>query len=582
MANQLDLEPVFGEYLKGFSLQQFEAGKVLLAQGQQPEGCYFIEEGHVNALVNEDELERSAVLSVPFVPGDILGIKELFAQDDMPYSLVCADSVSAIYITKDELQALLAEHGEVYPLLIKAMGKQFRALEQGQIDHALAGAPVSEVDFMVSKAQQARETIQSYSEEKIDNIIAKVAEEVAKHAENLAKLTVAESHMGVQEHKIEKIKLGTLAVADDLIGKPGVGSIIEEANGVKGIAHSMGVVFAMIPVTNPVETLTFKFLIALKSRNAVIMSSHRRARNVGTQTVEIIQSVLKKLKVPVDLIQTPQLPASRALTNAFMTHNGINFILATGGPSMVKSAYQSGTPAIGVGKGNAPVWITADCNLEKAANDVIFSKSFDNGIVCGSENNLLVAASVYEDFLLAAEANGAAVLNPIEVDTLLDALFSNGALNSDWVGKSAQDVCDHVGIERSYPIRLVMAPVPNPENGSPLLKEKLVPILSVSKMDSKKQALEMAKTILDDEGAGHTAIIHCDDDSTIHEYAAVVDVSRILVNTPGTLGCIGANNGLELSWTLGCGTQGGGSTSDNVSYKHLLNIKRVAYAQDDA
>lgn len=582
MANQLDLEPISSEYLKGFSLQQFEAGNVLLTQGQNPDGCYFIEHGRVKALVAEEELERSAFLDVHFTEGDILGAKEMFADESLPYTLVCEDDVAAIFVTKEELQTLLSEQPGVYPKIIKAIGKQYRVLEQGHIDKALASAPVSEVDFMISKAKKAHEAIQSYSEEKIDDIIAKVAEEVAKHAENLAKLTVAESHMGVAEHKIEKIKLGTLAVADDLVGKPGVGAIIEEGDTVKGIANSMGVVFAMIPVTNPVETLTFKFLISLKSRNAVIMSSHRRARNVGMQTVEIIQSVLKKMKVPVDLVQTPQLPASRALTNAFMTHNDVNFILATGGPSMVKSAYQSGTPAIGVGKGNAPVWITADCNLEKAANDVIFSKSFDNGIVCGSENNLLVAASVYDDFLLAAEANGAAVLNPMEVDSLLEALFEGGSLNSDWVGRSAQDVCEHVGIIRNYPVRLIMAPVPDGAEGSPLLKEKLVPILSVSKMATKQEALDSAKAILDNEGSGHTAIIHCDDEKTIQDYSKVVDVSRILVNTAGTLGCIGANNGLELSWTLGCGTQGGGATSDNVGYKHLLNIKRVAYSQDDA
>ena len=160
---------------------------------------------------------------------------------------------------------------------------------------------------------------------------------------------------------------------------------------------------------------------------------------------------------------------------------------------------------------------------------------------------------------------------------MLNTLFSSGALNSDWVGRSAQDVCDFVGIARNYPIKLVLAPVPNGDLSSPLLKEKLTPILSVSKMMNDQNALTMAKHILDNEGAGHTAIIHCNNQSTVEEYAKVVDVSRILVNTPGTLGCIGANNGLQLSWTLGCGTQGGGSTSDNVSYKHLLNIKRIAY-----
>jgi len=580
MKNAVAQEDVIGEYLKGHSLQIFEAGTALLNQGHIPEGCYILVHGEVKALVHEDELERSSFLNVVLHEGDVLGAKELFSQTPLAYSCIADTEVSAYFLSHADIQKVVQEQPAFYEVLIRAMAKQFSFLEQVQIDQALASAPITEVDFMVSKARAAHLDIQDLPESTIDETIQAVADAVAAQAENLAKLTVAESNMGVAAHKIEKIKLGTIAVAEDLMGKPGVGSVIEEREHVKGVAHPMGVVFAMIPVTNPVETLTFKFLISLKSRNAVIMSSHRKARNVGNQTIQIIQSVLKEKGLPVDLVQASQLPANRALTNAFMTHPDVNFILATGGPSMVKSAYQSGTPAIGVGKGNAPVWITADCNLEKAANDVIFSKSFDNGIVCGSENNLLVAESVYDDFLLAAEANGAAVLNPIEVDSLLDAVFYSGSLSADWVGKSAQEVCEHVGIIRNYPVRLIMAPVPEGEKGAPLLKEKLVPILSVSKMESKQQALAMAEQILADEGAGHTAIVHSDDPESVEAFAKVADVSRVLVNTPGTLGCIGANNGLSLSWTLGCGTQGGGATSDNVSYEHLLNVKRIAYAVD--
>lgn len=566
--------------LEAYPIQKYDKNELLLKQGTVADGCYFLVRGNVKALVTEDELDRSVILGTHFSAGDMLAVKEVFSAQPALYSLICHDSVEARFIPHTELQKLIKTSPNFYGFLIQAMSKQFSVLEQDQITTALASAPIKEVDFIVANAKQAHLEIQNYSEEEIDQIIDAVAKEVAGQAENLAKLTVTESRMGVAEHKIEKIKLGTLAVAEDLIGKPGVGSIIEDSETVKGIANSMGTVFAIIPVTNPVETLTFKFLIALKSRNAVIMSSNRRARNIGEQTVKIIQSVLKNMGAPINLVQTTQLPSSRALTNAFMTHKDINFILATGGPSMVKSAYQSGTPAIGVGKGNAPVWVTDNCDLEKAVKDIIFSKSFDNGIVCGSENNLLVDSPVYDEFLALAETHGGAALSPIEVDSLLEALFNKGALNSDWVGRSAQDVCDFVGITRDYPIKLVFAPVPNGATASPLLKEKLIPILSVSKMDSPQQALTMAKTILDDEGAGHTAIIHCDDRSTVTDYSKVVDVSRILVNTPGTLGCIGANNGLELSWTLGCGTQGAGSTSDNVGYKHLLNIKRIAYSHD--
>lgn len=574
---EMNLVSNLDKHFNAYSLQKFESHHQLLKQGDVANGCYLLVQGKVKAQVNEAELERLAWLDLHFSEGDLLAAKEAFTKQPASYSLICDGPVEARFIAYDDLKTLIHNQPDVYAVIIEAMAKQFSNLEHNQINQALASAPIKEVDFIVANAKQAHLEIQDYSEEKIDKIISAVAEAVAEQADNLSKLTVAESHMGVADHKIEKIKLGTLAVADDLVGKPGVGAVIDDRDTVKGIANSMGTVFAMIPVTNPVETLTFKFLISLKSRNAVIMSSHRKARNVGEQTVNIIQGVLKKMGAPLNLVQTTQLPASRALTNAFMVHPDVNFILATGGPSMVKSAYQSGTPAIGVGKGNAPVWVTNNCDLDKAAQDIIFSKSFDNGIVCGSENNLLVDADVYSDFLQAAEQHGAAVLSPIEVDALLEALFAKGSLSGDWVGKSAQDVCDTVGISRDYPIKLVMAPVPENNESSPLLKEKLVPILSVSKMADQQHALSMAKSILDDEGAGHTAIIHCDDSSQVEAFSKVVDVSRILVNTPGTLGCIGANNGLELSWTLGCGTQGGGATSDNVGYKHLLNIKRIAY-----
>jgi len=262
-----------------------------------------------------------------------------------------------------------------------------------------------------------------------------------------------------------------------------------------------------------------------------------------------------------------------------MSHDDVNFILATGGPSMVKSAYTSGTPAIGVGKGNAPVWICANSDIKQAAKDVIGSKSFDNGIVCGSENNLLVDKAVLSEFVVQAQDCGAVLLTDYELQILLDEVFSSGRLDAQWVGRSAADICQFLNIERDYEIKLILAEVKEGNLDSPLLKEKLAPVLSLSVMDNTQQALSLAKNILQGEGAGHTAIIHCNDEELVEQYARAVDVSRILVNTPGTQGCIGAANGLELSWTLGCGTQGGGSTSDNVTFRHLMNVKRIAYAQ---
>lgn len=574
----LNLRPNFDQ-LNGLTHSKVAQGHCFLAQGAKPTHCFYILSGQVQLEVHDKELDRKARLPTTFTAGDCIAAKELLSEQTSLHNVVADSDIEFISLSLSDLHKLLIDQPEFYTIILKTLGKQINVALQSEADNALNAAPIKEVEFIVSGANDAYRAIQNLPESVIDEAIMAVANAVNNQAENLAKLTVLESSMGVLEHKIKKIKLGTVAVAENLQGKPGVGSIIEQKDGSTGLANSMGVVFAMIPVTNPVETLTFKFLIALKSRNAIIISSHRKAKNVGNQTVEIIQNVLKQLGLPVNLIQTSQQPSSRALTQAFMTHENVHFILATGGPSMVKSAYQSGTPAIGVGKGNAPVWIEKSCDVKKAAYDVVFSKSFDNGIVCGSENNLLVDANIYDDFLNHAVDAGAAVFNDFEIHALLDIVFHDDHLDSRFVGKSAQDVCDELGIKRDYPIKLILAETQGQPDNTPLLKEKLLPVLSVTKITNDEHALNLAKTILADEGAGHTAIMHSNNEQLVQAFAQCADVSRVLVNGAGTLGCIGANNGLQLSWTLGCGTQGGGSTGDNVSYEHLLNIKRIAYAQ---
>lgn len=574
----LESRTILGQ-LGDFEHLSVAQGHCLLAQGSQPTHCFYILSGEVQLEVHDKELDRKARLPVSFSAGDCISAKELLSEQASLYSVIAHCDTQYVTLSLPQLRKLMLDDPNFYSIILNSLSKQIDITLQDQVDAALMSAPIKEVEFIVNGANEAHRTIQDLPEQIIDDAIMAIAQAVNDQAENLAKLTVLESGMGVLEHKIQKIQLGTIAVAENLKGKPGVGSVIENKDGSKGLANSMGVVFAMIPVTNPVETLTFKCLIALKSRNAIVISSHRKAKNVGNQTVELIQSVLKKSGLPVNLVQTSQMPSSRGLTQAFMTHDGVHFILATGGPSMVKSAYQSGTPAIGVGKGNAPVWIEKTCDVQKAAQDVVFSKSFDNGIVCGSENNLLVDAAIYDDFLVHAIKAGAAVLNDFEIHALLDIVFRDGHLDSRFVGKSAQDVCDQLGIKRDYPVKLILAQTHDQPEGTPLLKEKLLPILSVTKIESDEQAMVLAKTILADEGAGHTAIMHSNNEALVEQFAQCADVSRVLVNGAGTLGCIGANNGLQLSWTLGCGTQGGGATSDNVSYEHLLNIKRIAYAQ---
>lgn len=576
-----DMSAILAEDFSSYPAIQIEAGQTLIAQGKITDKCYILASGQVAAQIEDTQLERQATLPWRYTTGDILAARELLSGQVASVNMVAVEHTHAFVLDRDALLGLITQNTQLAEQVMLSLTQPQELMQQPLIDSALASSPIKEVDFMISKAKQAYLDIQPLLESRIDEAIEALAQVIADDADTFAKETVAESGMGVVEHKVEKIKLGTLAVAHDLIGQPGVGSVIEEKDGVKGIAQSMGIVFAMIPVTNPVETLVFKSLIALKSRNAVIISSHRRAKNVGLKAVKVMQAKLKELGLPVDLIQTSQMPSSRELTQGFMRHPDLNFILATGGPSMVASAYQSGTPAIGVGKGNAPVWIEQSCDVEKAAKDVVFSKSFDNGVVCGSENNLLVDDAIFDKFVEYAIEAGAAVLNHFELHAVTEALFAKGSLNSDYVGKSAQDVCEGLGIKRDYPIKLMVADMSMVDTDDtiqhPLMKEKLLPLVSLSRIQNQEQALRTAAGILNNEGAGHTAVMHSNNDEAIQEYARIVDVSRILINTPATLGCIGANNNLQLSWTLGCGTQGCGSTSDNVSYRHLLNIKRIAY-----
>ena len=586
MGNVITSNLSTSEFAQYIEEKKYHTGKNLFNQSDIVDGCHIIVKGTVHGVVRDDELGRQAKMNLNFHEGDVLGMTDLLVNSDgetiRNFSAVASCEVTSFFISKQAFQLIQKDEKAsafFFKLALQSASKSTFDSHKSIAEDSLIDSAIPEVDFMVANAVLAQQKIQSFSESFIDQLINDVALEINHHADELAEQTVLESNMGVKEHKVLKIGLGSIEIAKTLVGKTGVGSLSEPDKGVRTIYTPMGVVFGMIPITNPVETILFKFLSALKSRNAIIVSSHRKGRDVGLKTVSIIQSVLKKNGAPVNLIQAPQLPANRVVTNAFMSHIDVNFILATGGPSMVKSAYQSGTPAIGVGKGNAPVWICQDSDLKQAAQDVINSKSFDNGIVCGSENNLIVDRAVQDEFIEHAQFYGAAVLTDEELQIIIDQAFSSGRLDAHWVGRCAADICEYLNIKRDYHIKLIIAKVAQDHLDSPFLKEKLAPVLSLSIVDSDQQALNLAKQILQGEGSGHTAIIHSQDDQLIKRYGQAVDVSRILVNTPGTQGCIGAANGLQLSWTLGCGTQGGGSTSDNVTYKHLMNTKRIAYSQ---
>jgi len=297
----------------------------------------------------------------------------------------------------------------------------------------------------------------------------------------------------------------------------------------------------------------------------------------------LIREALRAHGAPADLVQLTS-GGDRARTAQFMRHPDVSLILATGGSCMVKEAYSSGTPTIGVGPGNAPAWICADADVDNAANMVASSKSFDNGIICGSENHLIVDSAAYDPFVRGLQSAGAAVLDPTEAKVLTESVFdpATGSLRRELVGKTASEILARAGLWRKEPVRIVVAPLPHSATDGPWGQEKLAPILPLLRTDDRASAIALARKILACHGRGHTAVIHSRDDKVIRDFGLQVEVSRILVNSPASQSCIGIGNGLRPSLTLGSGTMGGTSTTDNVTYTHLLNIRRIALPKQAA
>ena len=436
------------------------------------------------------------------------------------------------------------------------------------------------VNATVQRAVHAQHDFQDWSEARIDQLLQALAERVSRHAEELARAAVQETQLGNVADKTAKNRFASLDVCRSMVGHVGHGRLwLDKRRQVTALASPVGVVFGLVPATNPTSTFIFKVLICLKGRNAVILSPSQRALGVSNQLGELIQTVLREQGAPPDLVQWIRSKNSRTTTLAFMEHPNIALILATGGTAMVKAAYRSGTPAIGVGAGNAPALICADAYLNHAAACAVRSKSFDNGIVCCSEHNLVVVQSCAQTFRAALEQQGAAVLSREETVAFLSVMVDSAShrLRPQVHGQFAADLAAQVGIRRPYPIQLLVVPTEAVSENNPLALEKLAPILSLFTVADEQAGMRVCQELLALDGLGHTAIIHTDNTTLVEMFAARMPASRILVNAPGTQAGIGMTSGLIPSLTLGCGTFGGTSTTDNVTYSHLLNIKRVAY-----
>jgi acyl-CoA reductase-like NAD-dependent aldehyde dehydrogenase len=564
-----------------FQPVRFSKGDLILRQGDPGDGCYLIDEGEVRLELEDRETDSDSVLGY-LSPGMFLGEFSLVDGEPRSAFAFAHSDVAARWFSRADFDALCQTHPCLALSVSTALGRNLTEKLRyytGKIaEYLFADEADASTDEMIACAAQAQRQFLEWPEDKVDALLYDLAEAVAAQAPALAEACVHETKIGVAADKVTKIRLASQGIYQTLAGRPGAGTLgVDPERRITEIAAPMGVVLGLVPLTNPVSTIIFKTLVCLKSRNALIYSCHHGALGVANQTGEIIRAVLLRHGAPVELVEWVRERTSRRKTMMFMKHRGIAFILATGGPSLVRAAYSSGTPAIGVGAGNAPVWVCPDADPRAVAEMVIGGKSFDNGLICGSENNLVVDVAIRNAFIQALEAGCAAVLTAEEKARFLPLAFDKGGqLDRTMVGQSAQSIASRTGLQRPFPIRLIVIPAGRDELSGPLGREKLAPMISLFSVDGEADGLQVCKHILDNDGRGHTAVIHTHNPVLIERYGQEMDASRILANVSSTLGIIGVGTGLTPSLTLGCGTFGGNSTTDNVTYRHLLNIKRLA------
>jgi len=443
---------------------------------------------------------------------------------------------------------------------------------------------IESLEKKIKDVKKAQNEYSNFSQEKVDEIFKKVAMVANQNRIKLAKLAVAETGMGVVEDKVIKNHFASEYIYNKYRDTKTCGIVEEDKQfGIMKIAAPIGVVAAVIPTTNPTSTAIFKILISLKTRNGIIISPHPRAKQSTIETAKILLEAAVEAGAPKDIIGWIDLP-SLELTNLLMKKSDI--ILATGGPGMVKSAYSSGTPALGVGAGNTPAIIDETANVVLAVNSIIHSKIFDNGMICASEQSVLVFDSIYDKVKDEFVKRGCYFLNEKELDKVRKTFIINGSLNSKIVGQTAYNIAKLADIEVPKETKVLIGEVENVDIDEEFAHEKLSPVLAMYKVKTFSEALDKAQKLVEDGGFGHTSTIFINEitqKEKINEFALRMKTCRILVNTPSSFGGIGDvyNFRLEPSLTLGCGSWGGNSVSENVGVKHLLNIKTVAERRDN-
>lgn len=440
----------------------------------------------------------------------------------------------------------------------------------------------SVIKSLIDKSKVAQKEFEKFDQQQVDAVVKAIARVVYDNAEELARMGADETRMGVYEDKIKKNRGKSSIIWNHLKTKKTVGIInYDEETGVVEIARPMGVIGVVTPCTNPIVTPMANAMAALKGRNSIIIAPHPRAKNCARYLVNLFNEAIAKHNAPQNLIQVIDEP-SVELTNELM--KAVDAIVATGGMAMVKAAYSSGKPAYGVGAGNVQCIIDQGVDLKEAIPKIVAGRIFDNGIICSGEQTIIVYEEDYAQVIAEFKANGAYYIdNAEEREKLTKALFIDGIMNKDLVGQSIEKVAKTAGIEIPDGTKLIVVEAEGIGSADLLSKEKMCSVISSYKYKTFEEAVDIAIANLEVEGKGHSIAIHSDNTKNIEYAANIVPVSRVLINQIcATMNGGSFYNGFAPTTTLGCGSWGNNSISENLDYKHLINITRIGYYLKDA
>jgi len=442
-------------------------------------------------------------------------------------------------------------------------------------------ALTAQADLMLERARWAADAFQRYDRERTYAIAEAAAREAHAKAATYAEWAVRETGFGVAEHKKLKNELTSLPFLEFYRNWDFVGPHTDPEKRVVEIPRPAGVIFALIPSTNPISTLNFKILCALLTRNAIVMSPHPAARECCVDAARHLAAAAERAGAPdgvIQIIEQPNIP----LIEVFMRSEKTAVILATGGSAMVRSAYSSSNPSIGVGPGNAPVFVDTSADVALAARHITDSKSFDNSLLCTNESVLIASADREKGLKRELQRAGCHICSTEEVEAIRAYLFHERGFNVEAVGRDATWIAEQAGFKVAAKTRVLVTPIEFIGMEEPLSKEKLCPVLAMSSSDSRQQAIEMARAVLRLSGAGHSAAIHCIDPQTILDFAARVEAYRVVVNAPCSQGAAGFGTDLAPTFTIGTGFFGRSSVGENIGPQHLVHWTRIALHEDAA